>query len=127
MVRALITPIFDGLMDNVNRGLPRKKRNQLTSPSKVYWMYAPLNFEKVSELLYKRQAAGAWVQVVQAASGEYCMTGSRSSIIVDTKFVEDICSGKTEGGVEQERSAMPSSSRAVGRVDSGSSCDRSTC
>lgn len=89
-------------------------------------MVAPLHFEKVSELLYKSQAAGAWVQTVQAASGKYCMAGSRSSIIVDTKFAEDIPSGETEGGVEQGRSAVQSSSHVVGRVDSGSWRDRST-
>jgi len=79
----------------------------------------------VSELLYRRQAGSACVQTVHSADfGKYCTLGSRSSIIVDTKFGEDVSTDiKGERGKEQ----APSVTRLrTGRVDSGSLCDQST-
>jgi hypothetical protein len=55
----------------------------------------------VSELLYNRQAFSPCVQMVQdVVLGKYCIAGSRSSIIIDTKFDEDIFAREVGEGAE---------------------------
>ena len=73
----------------------------------------------MSELLYKCQAGSACVQMVHSVVfGKYCIVGSRSSMITDTKFGEDI---PTDIEGEERRNKLPAPPRLrTGRVKSGS-------
>ena len=95
----------------------KKIRNRLTSPSKVYSILAPWDSEKASELLYNFQAGSACVQIVHCVVfGKYCIAGSRSSIITDTRFDEDISTGirgRGEEGQVRQRHALKNRARQV--------------
>ena len=71
----------------------------------------------MSELLYNCQAGSACVQTVHSVvSGKYRIVGSRSSMISDTKFDEDISTDIRRRGEEEQapqRDALKNRARQV--------------